>query len=44
MPSDIEDYEHLQATISLFSELLKGEQSAKEDRWLSLDEVEELNV
>jgi len=37
---DIEDYERLQANISLFSVLLKGERSAKESGWLSLDEVE----
>ena len=44
MPSDIEDYENLQATIRLFSELLKGEQSAKESGWLSLDEELENRV
>nr|WP_312577479.1 type II toxin-antitoxin system prevent-host-death family antitoxin [Sedimentibacter sp.] len=37
---DIADYEKMQATIKLMSELAKGEQSGKEKGWLSLDEVE----
>ena len=38
---EMQDYEHMQATIRLFSELSKGELSATEDGWLSADEVEE---
>ena len=37
---DIQDYEHMQATIHLISELSKGEKSAKENGWLTIDEVE----
>jgi len=37
---DIQDYERLQATIRLFSELSKGEKTALESGWLSADEVE----
>jgi len=37
---DIKDYERMQATISLLTELAKGEKSAKEDGWLTIDEVE----
>ena len=37
---DIQDYERLQATARLLSELSKGEQSVKEDGWLTIDEVE----
>ena len=37
---DMRDYERLQASIRLFSELAKGEQSAQENGWLSADEVE----
>lgn len=37
---DMLDYERMQATIKLFSELSKGEMSAKENGWLSIDEVE----
>jgi prevent-host-death family protein len=37
---DMKDYERLQATIRLFSELSKGEKSAMENGWLSIEEVE----
>lgn len=37
---DIDEYERQQATIQLFAELAKGEQSAKEHGWLTIDEVE----
>jgi hypothetical protein len=37
---DMRDYERVHATLRLFSELLKGEESAKKDGWLSIDEVE----
>ena len=37
---DMQDYERMQATIRLLSELSKGEKSAKESGWLSIDEVE----
>jgi prevent-host-death family protein len=37
---DLEDYERSQATIRLFSELARGEQSVLEGGWLSADEVE----
>jgi len=37
---DMQDYERLQATIRLFSELSKGEKTAKESGWLTIEEVE----
>ena len=37
---DMDEYEKIKATIKLMSELVKGEQSAKEHGWLSADEVE----
>ena len=37
---DMQDYERMQATIRLLSELSKGEKSAKENGWLSIDEIE----
>ena len=37
---DMQDYERMQATIRLFSELSKGEKSAKEEGWFSIEEVE----
>ena len=37
---DIDEYERQQATIQLFAALAKGEQSAKEQGWLTIDEVE----
>ena len=37
---DIQDYDKMQARIQLFSELSKGEKSARENGWLSADEVE----
>jgi len=37
---DMREYEKMRATIRLFSELSKGEQSGKEQGWLSIDEVE----
>ncbi|MBP3857894.1 MAG: type II toxin-antitoxin system Phd/YefM family antitoxin [Ruminiclostridium sp.] len=37
---DIEEYEKNRATLKLLSELAKGEQSAKEQGWLTEEEVE----
>ncbi|GHU64403.1 prevent-host-death protein [Clostridia bacterium] len=37
---DMEDYEKTQATITLMSELAKGEKSGREKGWLSADDVE----
>jgi len=37
---DIQDYEHMRATIRLFSELSKGERSAQEGGWISADDVD----
>ena len=37
---DMQEYEKMQATIHLMSELFKGEKSAKEQGWLSIDDVE----
>jgi len=37
---DMQDYEKMQATIRLMSELSKGELSGKEQGWLPADEVE----
>ena len=44
---DMSDYEKTQATIALFSELVKGKKSGEEEGWLSQLEVEKalgLNV
>lgn len=35
----IDEYEKLNATIKLFSELAKGEKSAKEKGWIKAEEV-----
>ncbi|MCL2046657.1 MAG: type II toxin-antitoxin system prevent-host-death family antitoxin [Oscillospiraceae bacterium] len=37
---DLRDYETIQATIKLLTELSKGEQSAKEKGWIAADDVE----
>ena len=37
---DIKDYDKMKATLTLMSELEKGERSAREEGWLSADEVE----
>lgn len=37
---DIEEYEHTQATIKLLSEIAKGEKSARENGWISADDIE----
>jgi len=37
---DIADYEKTQAMLKLMSELAKGEQSARDKGWLSIEEVE----
>jgi len=37
---DFDEYEKLRAAIRLFAELAKGEASAREEGWLSADEVE----
>lgn len=36
---EIHDYEKIQATMKLLSKLEEGEKSAREDGWLSIDEV-----
>ena len=38
-PPEIKDYEKLTATKTLFAELKKGEDSAKEKGWLSTKDV-----
>jgi prevent-host-death family protein len=38
---DLDEYDRAQATSTLFSELAKGEQSAKENGWLSAEAVEQ---
>ena len=37
---DMKDYDKMKATLTLMSELEKGEHSAREEGWLSADEVE----
>ena len=37
---DIDEYTKTQSTITLFSELAKGEKSGRERGWLSADDVE----
>ncbi|MDR1083098.1 MAG: type II toxin-antitoxin system prevent-host-death family antitoxin [Coriobacteriales bacterium] len=37
---DLDEYDSAQATNTLFSELARGEQSARENGWLSADAVE----
>ena len=37
---DMREYEKTQATIKLMSELAKGENSGRENGWLTADEVE----
>ena len=37
---DMREYEKTQATIKLMAELARGERSAKENGWLTADEVE----
>lgn len=37
---DMRDYDKMKATLTLMSELEKGERSAREEGWLSADEVE----
>lgn len=37
---NMKDYDKMRATIALMSELQKGEKSAREQGWLSADEVE----
>ncbi|WP_029471636.1 type II toxin-antitoxin system prevent-host-death family antitoxin [Blautia producta] len=42
---NMKDYDKMRATIALMSELQEGEKSAREQGWLSADEVEtELGV
>lgn len=42
---DMEEYEKLQATLKLMSDLSRGEQSAKEQGWISFEDAErELNI
>ena len=37
---DLQDYEKMQATIKLMSELSKGEKSGREEGWLSIEDME----
>jgi prevent-host-death family protein len=37
---DIEEYEKMKATLKLLANLEEGEKSAREEGWLSADEVE----
>lgn len=37
---DMKDYDHMKAELELMKCLAKGEQSAREEGWLSADEVE----
>ena len=37
---DMKDYERMKASIRLMSELSKGEKSAKETGWLTIEEIE----
>ena len=37
---DISDYEKTQATLTLLSELAKGEKSGKDEGWFSADDIE----
>lgn len=39
---EMEEYEKLQATLKLMSELSKGEESSKEKGWKDIDEVEKM--
>lgn len=38
---DIEEYEKIKAIIKLMEKLAEGEKSAKENGWLSIDEVKD---
>ena len=38
----IDEYEKLNATIKLFSELSKGEESAKKDGWINSEDVKKI--
>ena len=37
---DMKDYDHMKAELELMKCLVKGEQSATEEGWISADEVE----
>ncbi|MFP4698630.1 MAG: type II toxin-antitoxin system Phd/YefM family antitoxin [Eubacteriales bacterium] len=37
---EIEDYEKMKATLKLFAHLEEGEKSAREEGWLSVDDIE----
>lgn len=39
---DMEEYEKVNATLKLFSELEKGEQSARENGWVKSDDVKRM--
>ena len=39
---DMEEYEKINATLKLFSELEKGEQSARENGWVKSDDVKRM--
>ena len=38
---DLEEYERTQATIKVLSEIAKGEKSARENGWISADDIEQ---
>ena len=40
--NDMEEYEKINATLKLFSELEKGEQSARENGWVKSDDVKKM--
>ena len=37
---DIEDYERIKATLKLMAHIEDGEKSAREDGWISMEEIE----
>jgi len=37
---DIEDYEKIKATLKLMAHIEEGEKSAREDGWLSMEDIE----
>jgi prevent-host-death family protein len=37
---DMQEYEKMQATLKLLTELTKGEKSGRENGWLSIEELE----
>lgn len=37
---DIEDYEKMKATLKLMAHIEEGEKSAREDSWISMDDIQ----